>query len=218
MSSSEKTPIAWLGDFALLQVVDIQEIGSFLDIGLDKDLFLPKSEQTRPISIGQKVLVHIYLDREQRMTASMRLDSFISVDPPEYQDYEKVDLIIAAETDLGFKAIINNKHWGVLYFSEVFQELKYGQRLKGHIKKIREDGKIDLILQAPGHQAAQKDIGDAILQKLDEAKGFLPITDKSTAEVIYELFGVSKKKFKIALGGLYKKKLIKIEPKGITKL
>jgi len=216
--SEELTPYAWLGDFALLEVVDIQEIGSFLDIGLEKDLFLPKSEQSRPIRIGQKVLVHIYLDRAQRMTASMRLDSFISDEKPQYKEYEQVDLIIAAETDLGFKAIINKKHWGVLYFSEVFQEIKYGQAIKGFVKKIRDDGKIDLLLQQPGHKSAQKDIGDLILKSLTESGGFLPITDKTSAEKIYELFGVSKKKFKIALGGLYKKQLIKIEDKGITKL
>ncbi len=194
--SEELTPYAWLGDFALLEVVDIQEIGSFLDIGLEKDLFLPKSEQSRPIRIGQKVLVHIYLDRAQRMTASMRLDSFISDEKPQYKEYEQVDLIIAAETDLGFKAIINKKHWGVLYFSEVFQEIKYGQAIKGFVKKIRDDGKIDLLLQQPGHKSAQKDIGDLILKSLTESGGFLPITDKTSAEKIYELFGVSKKKFK----------------------
>lgn len=216
--TSPETPLAWIGDFAMLQVVDIQDIGTFLDIGLDKDLFLPKSEQTRPLRVGQNILVFIYLDRDQRMTASMRLDSFVSTEKPDYKEYEKVELIIAAETDLGYKAIVNKKHWGVLYFSEVFQELKYGQNHIGYIKKIRDDGKIDLILQAPGHQAAQKDIGDLILQKLEESKGFLPITDKTAAEIIYDHFGVSKKKFKIALGGLYKKKLIKIEPKGITKL
>lgn len=216
--NSANSPHAWIGEFALLKVIDIQPIGAFLDIGLEKDLFLPKSEQTRPVQLGQNVLIYIYLDREQRLTASMKLDSYISSEQPEYQEFEKVQLLIAAETDLGYKAIVNNKHWGVLYFSEVFQELYYGDKKTGYIKKIRPDGKIDLILQAPGHKAAQDEIGDLILTQLSRANGFLPINDKTSAEQIYELFGVSKKKFKIALGGLYKKKLIKIEPKGITKL
>lgn len=217
MSNSKALQVG-VDEFVILEVVDIRDVGAFLDIGQEKDLFLPKREQTRPLRIGQKILVHIYLDREGRMTASMRLESFLGKEKPQYQDYEKVDLIIAAETDLGYKAIINNMHWGVLYFSEVFQELSYGQTLQGYIKKIRDDDKIDLILQAPGHKVAQKDIGDLILQKLSESKGFLPITDKTSADKIYDLFGVSKKKFKIALGGLYKKKLIKIEPQGIFKL
>ncbi len=209
------TPAAWVGEFALLKVVDVKEVGAFLDWGLPKDLFLPHSEQTRSLQPDQNVIVYIYLDKAERITASMRLDKHISVEPGDYKTGQEVDLLIAAETDMGFKAIIHNKHWGVLYHTEVFQELRYGQKIKGFISKIREDGKIDLILQAPGHKAAQNDIGPRILDEIKNAGGFLPVNDKTSAETIYELFGVSKKKYKIALGGLYKKRLITVDDDGI---
>ena len=214
MNTSE-TPLAWVGEFAYLKVVDTKEVGAFLDWGLEKDLFLPHSEQTRSIQPGQSVIVYIYLDKAERITASMRLDKHVSAEPEKYTEGQEVDLLIVAETDLGFKAIINNHHWGVLYHSEVFQPLSYGQRIKGFIKKLREDGKIDLILQQAGHKAAQGDIGPRILEELKKQGGFLPVNDKTSAETIYELFGVSKKKYKIALGGLYKKRLITVDDDGI---
>ena len=195
--------------------MDIQEIGAFLDWGLPKDLFLPHSEQTRSIQVGQSVIVYIYLDKTERITASMRLDRHVSSEPEKYTEGQEVDLIIVAETDMGFKAIISNHHWGVLYHSEVFQPLSYGQRIKGFIRNLREDGKIDLILQQAGHKAAQGDIGPKILEELKKQGGFLPVNDKTSAETIYELFGVSKKKYKIALGGLYKKRLITVDDDGI---
>ena len=213
--NQNETPEAWVGEFAYLEVVDVKEVGAFLNWGLPKDLFLPHSEQTRPIQPGQSVIVYIYLDKAERITASMRLDKHVSTEPAKYEEGEEVDLLIVAETDLGFKAIINHHHWGVLYHSEVFEVLKYGQKLKGFIKKLREDGKIDLILQQAGHKAAQGDIGPKILEELKTQGGFLPINDKTAAETIYDLFGVSKKKYKIALGGLYKKRLITVDEDGI---
>lgn len=210
-----EAPIAWIGEFACLTVVDVKDVGAFLDLGTDKDLFLPRSEQTRAIEPDDDVVVYIYLDKSERLTGSMRLDEHISTEPADYKIGQQVDLLIFAETDLGYKAIINNKHEGVLYHSEVFQELHYGQKIKGFIKFIREDGKIDLILQAAGHKAAQNDIGPLILEEIQKAGGFLPINDKTSAERIYELFGVSKKKYKIALGGLYKKRLITVHDDGI---
>ena len=215
MKPSDNTPIAWIGEFACLNVVDVKEVGAFLDLGTDKDLFLPRSEQTRSIEPDDHVVVYIYLDKTDRLTGSMRLDEHFSTEPADYKAGQQVDLLIYAETDLGYKAIINNKHEGVLYHSEVFQELGYGEKMKGYIKFIREDGKIDLILQGPGHKAAQNDIGPLILEEIKKAGGFLPVNDKTSAEKIYELFGVSKKKYKIALGGLYKKRLITVNDDGI---
>ncbi len=215
MNSDNTKPAAWIGEFAALEVVDLKEIGTFLDLGVSKDLFLPFSEQTRELRRGEFVVVHIYLDKMDRLTASMKIDTFLSKKPATYQTDQPVDLLIYAQTDLGFKAIINHQHGGILYNSEVFQTIHYGQKIKGFIKKVREDGKIDLILQKSGHLAAQEDIGPKIIEEIKKAGGFLAITDKSDADKIYSLFGVSKKKFKIALGGLYKKRLITIEPDGL---
>jgi predicted RNA-binding protein (virulence factor B family) len=215
VNSDNTKPAAWIGEFAALEVVDLKEIGTFLDLGVSKDLFLPFSEQTRELRRGEFVVVHIYLDKMDRLTASMKIDTFLSKKPATYQTDQPVDLLIYAQTDLGFKAIINHQHGGILYNSEVFQTIHYGQKIKGFIKKVREDGKIDLILQKSGHLAAQEDIGPKIIEEIKKAGGFLAITDKSDADKIYSLFGVSKKKFKIALGGLYKKRLITIEPDGL---
>ena len=135
-------------------------------------------------------------------------------EPNEYSEGQAVDLVIKNRTDLGYKAIVNEKHWGVLYKDEVFQFLENNQKIKGYIKKQREDGKLDLTLYPTGIKA-RGDISEMILSQLKENQGFLPITDKTAPEVIYENFGVSKKKFKIALGGLYKKRLITISEDGI---
>jgi hypothetical protein len=213
IATTEK-PFARLGEFALLKVVSMQAVGAFLDWGLAKDLFLPFAEQTRPLRVGQDVMVYLYLDNTDRIAASMRLERNIKKGPTEYQNGQAVELWIVAKTDLGFKAIVNGEHWGLLYANEVFQPLSYGQKIQGFIKEIRPDGKIDLALQRTGHQAGD-DIAPRILELLKEKGGFLEINDKTSAEIIYELFGVSKKKYKIALGGLYKKRLIQIEDDGI---
>ncbi len=137
-----------------------------------------------------------------------------TVQSGEYKVGQAVDLIIHSQTDLGFKAIVNSKHWGLLFHQEVFQPLSKGQEIKGYVKKIREDGKLDLILYQEGNKDS-KEIGERIIESLQEAGGFLPITDKTSPEDIYEYYSVSKKKFKIGLSGLYKKRLIKIENDGI---
>lgn len=201
--------------FEVLEVVDVRDIGSFLDWGQDRDLLLPRNEETHPLRIGQKVIVAIYSDKQGRPVASMRLDRHLSKERPQYQENQEVSLLLVAETDLGFKAIVEQKHWGVLYRDEVFQRLRYGQQLKGFVKKLREDGKIDLRINQPGHRAAQSEIGPLILEELKNAGGFLNITDKTDPERIYQLFGVSKKKFKMALGDLYKRREIVVEDKGI---
>jgi len=212
--ATTERPFASLGEFALMRVVSVESVGAFLDWGLPKDLFLPFAEQTKSLREGQVVLVFPYLDNSGRLAASMRLERNMSKEPATYKEGEAVNLIIAFKTDLGFKAIINGKHWGVLYSNEVFQPLNYGQEISGFIKKIREDGKIDLGLQRTGHQAGE-DIAPQILEMLKEKGGYLEINDKTSAQIIYDLFGVSKKKYKIALGGLYKKRLIKVEDDGI---
>lgn len=212
--ATTEIPFAQLGEFANLRVKALEKVGAFLDWGLLKDLLLPFSEQTRELRVGQDALVFLYLDKSDRICASMRLDRHIDKTPGSYKEEQAVDLLIAARTDLGFKAIINGRHWGMLYANEVFTRLEIGQRIKGFIKNIRPDGKIDLFLQQLGHKSSD-DIGEKILSLLKARGGYLEINDKTDAEVIYEMFGVSKKKYKMALGGLYKKRLVTIEDKGI---
>lgn len=207
-------PFAMVGEFAHLKIKAIERVGAFLDWGLPKDLFLPFAEQTRDLRVGQYVVVFLYVDKSDRISASMRLDRNISKEPATYKEGDRVDLFVAAQTELGFKAVINGRHWGVLYANEVFTKLDFGQRLPGFIKRIRPDGKIDLRL----HQEAQKDvddIGEKIMKALKDRGGFLPINDKTPAEMIYDLFGVSKKKYKMALGALYKKRMILVTEQGI---
>ena len=203
-----------IGDFAFLEVVSVTSVGAFLDWGHEKDLLLPFAEQIRPLEAGDGVVVKIYEDNTGRPCASMRVERYASKIKPSYTENEAVKLMIAQETEMGFKAIINNEHIGLLYKNEIFQEIYEGDIVDGFTKKLREDGKIDLILRAPGHKATE-DIGEKILKLLEENKGFLKINDKTPPEKIYELFGASKKKYKIALGGLYKSKKIKITDDGV---
>ena len=216
MSDSEDTTasVPQVGDFAILRVASIETVGAFLDWGLPKDLFLPFREQTRELQVGHEIIVCLYTDNNGRIASSMRLEKFLDKDTSVYAVEQKVDLLIIGKTDLGFKAIINGKHLGILYQNEVFQDLRYADQVPGYVKKIRDDDKIDLILQPFGNKGTG-DLGEIILAKLGEKDGFLPLTDKTSPEVIYNLFGVSKKKYKMALGGIYKKKLITIETDGI---
>jgi predicted RNA-binding protein (virulence factor B family) len=212
--ATTETPLAQVGEFAVLKVVEINSVGAFLDWGLSKDLFLPHSEQTRPFSVGQWLIVFIYLDNTERIAASMRLERNMDKDLSGYEPDQPVDLIIAGRTDLGYKAIINGRHMGLLYENEVFQQLRYGQGVRGYIRQVRDDGRIDLLLQRTGHQAGD-DIAPLILEQLEENDGFLPVHAGTSAEIIHEMFGLSKKKYKIALGGLYKQRLITIHDDGI---
>lgn len=142
------------------------------------------------------------------------MNKFPDKQPAEFQEGQSVELVIGDLTELGYKALINDSRWGVLYRNEVFQTLRKGQRITGFIKKVRDDGKIDLCLQRPGHEKVDE-VSETILDKLKARGGFISATDKSAPEIIYGLFGVSKKTFKKAIGALYKKRLILIESNGI---
>jgi uncharacterized protein len=203
-----------VGDVVQLTVASLQPIGAFLDWGKEKDLFLPFSEQTRELQEGDQVIVRVYVDNNQRSCASMKVEKFLEKHPGELQVGDSVKLLILSRTDLGFKAAINSSHLGMLYHNEIFRPIRVGLDLDGFIQRIREDGKIDLCLQQPGHRGAEE-IGQRILDLLETRGGFLAVSDNSSPEVISDLFGVSKKKFKMALGGLYKKKLITLDDKGI---
>jgi predicted RNA-binding protein (virulence factor B family) len=209
------TPYAMVGEFACLEVMSVNEIGAFLEWGLMKQLLVPFNEQRAKMCEGGHYPVFVYVDFEsKRIVASAKLEKFIDNSHPELEDGQEVDLMIYKKTDLGWKAVINQRYSGVLYNNEVFQTLEIGQKLKGFVKKIREDDKIDLILQKPGFEKID-DFAQRLHELLKEDDGFLPFTDKSRADDIYSHFGISKKTFKKAVGDLYKKKTIILEENGI---
>lgn len=215
IATTEK-PKVQVGEFASLKVLEINSIGIFLDWGLSKDLLLPYSEEKRPLQAGEYCVVHVYLDKHtRRITATARLDRYLDNTPAQYQAGQTVELLVAESTDMGFKAIINNRHWGLIHKNEVFKFLRVGMRETGFIKEVRADGKISLSLQPVGQEAANA-LHDKILGLLKEKGGVLLVSDKSTPQVISGLFGVSKGNFKKAIGALYKQGLIVIEADRIT--
>ena len=214
IATTEK-PKVQVGEFASLKVKDINGAGIFLDWGLSKDLLMPYSEEARPLKIGDYCVVHVYLDkRTRRITATSRLDRYLDVTPADYKVGQPVELLVAGETPMGFKAIINNRHWGLIHKNEVFKFLRSGMHEKGFINEVRHDGKIALSLQPVGQQAAGS-LAEQILTRLHEAGGRLALSDKSPPEEIVRLFGVSKGNFKKAIGGLYKQGRIRILDDGI---
>ena len=214
IATTQKTK-ASVEEFAHLKVLACTQAGAFLDWGLEKDLFVASSEQHIPMKIGQSYLVYIYLDKiDGRIAASSKIDKFLEDEGShDLQAQQAVDLIIANSTELGYKAIINHRYWGLLYKNDVFQRLSFGQNKKGFIKCIRADGKIDLTLQ--GGQESRDKFAKIILSHLIKQKGFAPVHDKSDPQLIAETFGMSKSVFKKTIGGLYKKKVISIEKDGI---
>ncbi|HNX57206.1 MAG TPA: S1-like domain-containing RNA-binding protein [Prolixibacteraceae bacterium] len=217
IATTEK-PLAQVEEFALLEVVSVAQVGAFLNWGLPKDLFVPFREQRKPMEVGEKYLVYVYLDTDtKRIAASSKIENYLDNIPVDYDENEEVDLIIVNQTDLGYNAIVDNCHIGILYKNEVFQELNAGDRVQGYIKKIRPDGKIDLRLDKVGYEKIGG-LADLIISKLNQSNGFLLFTDKSSPEEIYRTFKVSKKNFKAAVGALYKQRLIALEPNGIRLL
>lgn len=211
-------PKLQVGGFASLKVVQINSVGLFLDWGLPKDLFLPHSEEKRPLQVGDYCVVHAYLDpRTGRITATARLDRYLDRSPAQYQEGEEVKVLVADRTDLGFKVIINDRHWGLLHKNELFRYTRSGMREKAYIKPLRADGKLSVSLQPVGTQAGDS-VAEQILSELKKANGYLPLGDKSAPEAIAKVFGVSKGTFKKAIGGLYKKSLIEIEDQAIRLL
>jgi uncharacterized protein len=215
LRATTQKPYAAIDQFARLQVKENSSAGTFLDWGLSRDLLVPIREQQTKMEEGKSYVVFVYLDEKtNRIIASSKLDQFLDLQLPDYEEGEEVDLIICDKTDLGYKAVINNSHWGMIYKNEVFQKLIIGQKLKGYIKTIREDLKIDISLQQSGYKRVE-DISQSILKTIKDHDGWIPVTDKSPPKDIYAMFGVSKKVFKKAIGALYKKRLIRIDKKGI---
>ncbi len=208
-------PYAISGEFAFMQVKSVNDNGAFLEWGLMKDLMVPFREQKAKMKEGGTYLVYVHVDHvSQRIVASAKIEKYLDNVPPEYTPNQEVNLLIAEETEIGYKVIINNLHWGLIYRNEVFHPLEMGERVKGYIKEIREDEKIDVSLTPLGYKKVEGVTGQ-ILDSLQAQGGFLPVHDKSDPEQIYALFHCSKKAFKQAIGALYKEKKITIEPNGI---
>ncbi|MCX7088187.1 MAG: S1-like domain-containing RNA-binding protein [Methylococcales bacterium] len=213
--ATTQKPLAQVGDIAWLKVVSVNAGGTFLDWGLPKDLLVPLSEQSHELELGHFYLVKVLFDPEKGIAATTFIDDYVNYEAFYLKEGQAVSLLIADTTDLGVKAIVNNTYWGLLYKNEIFQTLKKGQKIEGYIKHIREDDRrIDLSLYPVGY-AKVEGITDKILTKLKRADNFLPLSDKSSPDVIYAHFGVSKKVFKQAIGALYKQRLIIIEEQGI---
>ncbi len=213
--ATTEMPEAIVGEFACMKAAEVSKIGAFMDWGLPKDLLVPFREQKVKIEKGKDYIIYVYLDDEsKRIAGSSKIEKFLDNLPPEYEEGQEVNLLIVSHTDLGYKAIINNAHSGILYDNEVFRKLKKGDRPKGYIKKVRSDDKIDLTLDKPGYEKVEG-ISKYLLDLLKKNNGYLDITDKSPAEEISHRLGISKKNFKKAIGALYKQRIIYLEDKGI---
>jgi predicted RNA-binding protein (virulence factor B family) len=211
-------PRATVGQVANLRVADVNETGAFLDWGLVKDLFLPFAEQKTRVEAEQSCIVYVYMDNTDRIIATTRLNRFIkdevAVMYDNYNPGDKVRILIAARTELGYKAVVDNKYWGLIHHSDIRQAVRVGQKVDAYIRKQRDDKRLDLSLQPIGYQKVGG-LSEQIMQKVEDGNGFLALSDKSPAELIEMHFGVSKRAFKMAIGKLYKDRKIVIESKGI---
>lgn len=213
--ATTEIPLAKVGDFAFLKCSWVNEYGAFLDWGLMKDLFCPFREQKRHMEIGQSYIVYVYMDDESyRIVASAKIEHFFSDRVAEYHQGDEVDLLVWQKTDLGFKVIIDNQYPGLAYEDQIFKRIFTGDRMKGYIQNVREDGKIDVTLQQMGRKQTEN-FSESLLEYLKNNNGFCDLGDKSDAEDIKRRFQVSKKTYKKAIGDLYRKRLIVIEEGGI---
>jgi predicted RNA-binding protein (virulence factor B family) len=217
--ATTEIPHATVGEFVCLKVVSINDrVGAFLDWGLAKDLLLPFREQEKPVRVGQKVVVFIYLDpKSERIVATARLKRHLSQDRPFYRNSQPVDLLITGASPLGYQAIVENAHLGLLYRDNVTTPLQIGQRVKAFVRNIRPNDQIDLSLDASGYKRVAP-LTDQIVQALEKNGGKLAFDDDSSPEAIRQKFSVSKKAFKQALGKLYKARRISFQKPGIQLL
>ncbi len=214
--ASRRKPIVQVGEFAALKVVEVNRIGAFLDWGMPKDLLLPFGEQRKELEVGQKVTVRVYLDNSDRLAASAKLDKFLEKEPQGLNVGDAVSLFVCRHNDLGFSVIVDNRYWAVLHQKDLFRTVRLGQILPGYIKRVLDEGKVDVMLDKPGYGKVDA-LSQRILEDLEEKGGVSPLGDKSQPEDIYQAFGVSKKAYKMAIGTLMKQGHIKITPDGIEK-
>lgn len=207
------TPKILVNEFAFLQVSAVSKVGAFMDWGLAKELLVPFREQKLRMEEGRWYIVYMTVDEKtERLYASNKLDRFLQNDDLTVKEDEEVKLIVMHKTDIGYTVIVNNQHYGLLYENEIFKELNIGDKLPGFVRKIREDNKLDISLQAQGYDQSIDPHSDLVYRKILAAGGEIRVTDKSTPEEIYDTFGISKKAFKKAIGALYKQRKIEILP------
>lgn len=216
--ATTQKPFAQVGEFAFLKVKEVNSFGAFMDWGLEKDLLVPFREQDKKLEAGKSYVVYVYVDKlTKRIAASAKINRYAKNEEMQLSENEEVDLLLFKQTDLGYGAIINNLHQGLIYKNEVFTNLAVGDKVKGWIKTLREDGRIDLRLQKVGFELSD-DAQEIILKKLSEKNGFLALSDASEPQLISQELGMSKKTFKKAIGGLFKSKRISLEENGIKLL
>lgn len=213
-----KEPLVKPGEFAYLEVIAINNVGAFLNWGLPKDLLVPFREQKDRLEIGRSYVVRCYVDEETgRIVASRRLPRYLDQTPPPYREGDAVDLLLYGKTELGFKAIVNGQHTGLLFANQVFRRLRAGERTKGYVVTVREDGKLDLGLEPPGRERIS-DLETRILEEIQSRGGWWALSDDAPAAEIHAALGVSKRAFKEASGALFRKRKIRIEPEGMRLL
>ncbi len=214
--ATTETPNAEVGECAFLKVIEVNRIGAFLDWGLPKDLLVPFGEQQKPMQVGQYYVVYLFIDQaSERITATSKLDKFLGDTSPYYKAKQEVDLLICGRTDLGYRAVVDGGTIGLLFQSDVFKPISIGDNMKGYIKHIREDNKLDICLQLVTREALD-DLSKKIMAFIKAEGGQTSMTEKSPADVIAKQFGVSKSSYKKALGKLYKKRMILIEKTQIS--
>lgn len=217
--ATTEQPLAEVGDFAYLMVKDVNKFGAYLDWGLPKDLFVPYREQKMRMEAGKKYWVYIYVDKDSdRIAASAKIDKFLDIYNPPYNEGDEVSIQIHSKSDLGIKVIVDNSYWGIIYQNEWAGKLIIGEKKIAYIKKVREDLKLDISLSPTGYKNKIGNFEEIILQALTNNNGFLSLHDKSSSEEIKETLGMSKKSFKMTIGSLYKAGKISLETNGIRLL
>ena len=206
--ATTEQPLAKVGDFACLECVWVNQYGAFLDWGLMKNLFCPFREQRQRMETGRRYIVHVHIDQDSyRIMASAKVSKFLSTDHPPYQSGDEANILVWQPTDMGYKVIVDNRYYGLIFRNQVFQPIHTGDRLKAYISNVREDGKLDIALQHTGRQHTQ-DFAEELLAYLHDHNGICSLGDKSDADDIRDTFHVSKKTFKRAVGDLYKRHLV----------
>jgi len=211
-------PKAQLGECALLKAVTVTRSGAFMDCGLERDLLVPISQQLTPMVEGRSYVVYLFLDPQKNVIGTTKLHNFLDERAKNMAPGEEVDLLIVNESELGFKAVINGTHLGLLYKDEVFRPLRPGDKTRGYIKAVRDDRKIDLSLQKNQNQQTRDELTERILTFLESNGGSSTLTDYSPPDAIFKQFGVSKNNYKKALGKLYKQRRISLAKDQITLL